>query len=210
MNTMTLSVIIPAYNEAERIEAVICGCVPFADEICVIDDGSADDTAAVARRAGATVIRQPHHGYIHALKTGLCCVNQDIVVTLDADGEHTTSDIPFLVAPILKGEADMVLGKRDCIPSVSERLIGFLVRLKTPVSDHGTGIRAIKRDLAQTLELKGKCTCGTLVLEALSKGAVITEVPITIQKIKKRRKRKWIHAFQIVYVLFQLIQLSID
>lgn len=204
-----ITAVLPAYNEHERISAVIAGVYPFVDEVLVVDDGSTDTTCAVAEKEGATVKTQPHQGYIAALKRGIRSAQGDIIVTLDADGEHNPCEIPYLVAPIVKGEADLVLGRRQCIPSVSERFIGRIVRLQIPVKDHGTGFRAMTKALAQRLELRGKCTCGVLVLEAASKGATITEVPITIRKIKKKRKRKWMHIIQVVYVLYESYLLKV-
>lgn len=198
-----LTVVIPAYNEAERIRGVITEARTFADEVLVIDDGSEDETVNVSQRAGAEVLTQKHQGYVHALKFGFQSARGNIIVTMDADGEHDPSDIPKMVAPILKGEADLVLGRRECIP-VSEQVIRYLVYVRTPVHDHGTGFRAMTKRLAQTLPLRGKCTCGTLVLEAVSRGARIKEIPIRIRAIKKKRKRRWIHIIQIVYVLFEI------
>ncbi len=198
-----LTVVIPAYNEAERIKGVISEVNLFADEVLVIDDGSEDETVNVSQKAGAEVLSQKHQGYVHALQYGLQFARGNIIVTMDADGEHDPSDIPKLVAPILKGEADLVLGSRECIP-VSEQVIRYLVRVCTPVHDHGTGFRAMTKELARTLPLRGKCTCGTLVLEAVSRGARIKEIPIEIREIKKKRKRRWIHMIQIIYVLFEI------
>jgi GT2 family glycosyltransferase len=202
-----ITAVIPAYNEYERISAVIAAVIPFVDEVLVVDDGSTDNTGTAAKKAGATVHFQGHQGYIAALKCGIQSARGDIIVTLDADGEHDPSDIPRLAALIVEGKADVVLGCRQCIP-LSERIIGSMVRLKIPVTDHGTGFRAMTKGLAQTLELRGKCTCGVLVLEAASKGATIAEVPITVQKIHKKRRRKWVHLIQVVYVLYQIIRMS--
>lgn len=196
--------LIPAYNEAERIHTVIAEALPFTDGVLVIDDGSTDETASVSAEAGATVLTQPHQGYISALKHGFQAAQGDIVVTFDADGEHDPSEIPKVVAPLTQGRADLVLGSRKHIPSVSERLLGKIVRMKVPVRDHGTGFRALTKDLAVALDLRGKCTCGVLVLEAASKGARITEVPITIRETRKKRKRRWMHVIQTFYILHLL------
>ena len=203
---MAVTVVIPAYNEAERITHVIKEVLPFADEVLVIDDGSHDETAALSLKAGATVFKNRHQGYIQALKHGFQSATNDIIVTMDADGEHDPSDIPRVVESIKQGEFDLVLGRRDCIPSVSERFIGYLVRIRINIGDHGTGFRAMTRELAVTLDLRGTCTCGTLVLEAFSEKARIREVPITIRKIHKKRKIKWNHILQILYVVVELIK----
>ena len=122
------------------------------------------------------------------IKTGFRNAHADIVVTLDADGEHNPGEIPLLITPLLSGKADLVLGKRKSIPRISERLISFLTRLKTGMSDSGTGFRALKKELALKLSLNGRCICGISVLEAYQLGARITEVPITLDSVEKRRK----------------------
>ena len=122
-------------------------------------------------------------------------------MTLDADGEHNPGDIPRLVGPILMGKADLVLGRRQEIPRISERFINSLTNLKVKVADSGTGFRALKKELTSRLGLKGRCTCGTLVLEANHHGARIDELPITIRYSPEKRSIAWGHFWQIFYVL---------
>ena len=200
------TVVIPAYNEAERIRGVIAETLPYADELLIIDDGSSDNTADVAEQAGARVIQQPNSGYIAAVKNGFAEANGDIVVTIDADGEHAPADIPKLVEPIAADQADMVLGARQDIARPSERLISFLTRLKANVRDTGTGMRAIRTNLARKLTLPGRCICGTSVLEPLSLGSRIRERPINLRSLDKPRKIAWEHAAQLVYVLMWMLK----
>lgn len=196
-----VTVVVPAYNEAGRIG-------PVVDEltgeyrVLVVDDGSTDETAAEAREAGATVVEQPaNRGYIAALKRGFREAETEIVVTYDADGEHRPEDIRRVAEPIETHDLDLVLGARSHIPRPSERLLNHLVRLKVPVSDSGTGLRALRRDLAVELELDTVCTCGTLVLEATAKGARIGEVSIETREIEKPRSIAWGHGRQLLHVL---------
>jgi hypothetical protein len=128
------------------------------------------------------------------------------VVTLDADGEHDPHEIPNLIRLLVNGQADLVLGKRSRIARPSERLINRLAGWKVPVSDTGTGFRAMSRDLALKLTFPGKCLCGTSVLEAHGLGARITEVPISVNVIDKPRKIAWGHFFQFFYLLRLLIK----
>lgn len=203
----SVSVVIPAKNEGKRIGWVIEEARKYADEIIVVDDHSTDGTEQVAEKLGAKVTsNNQKEGYIGAIKTGFEKATGDIIVTLDADGEHDPGDIPRLVKPILDGEADLVLGTRQKISRISERFINWLTNFKVKANDSGTGFRAMKRDLALNLDLNGKCTCGILVLEANHYGARIAEVPITLRPIPKERKIAWAHFWQIFYVLRWLVK----
>ena len=201
-----VSVIIPAYNEAQRIGPVIRDAFLYADEVLVVDDGSTDRTGEIALEQGARMLRLNHSGYLQALKSGFVQARGDIVVTLDADGEHDPHEIPNLIRLLVNGQTDLVLGKRSRIARPSERLINRLARWKVPVSDTGTGFRAMTRDLALKLTFPGKCLCGTSVLEAHGLGARITEVPISVNVIDKPRKIAWGHFFQFFYLLRLLIK----
>ena len=159
------------------------------DEIIVINDCSSDNTADVAKRLGARVLsNEANIGYIESIKRGFKHAQGEIIVTLDADGEHNPEEIPDLVKPLLENKADLVLGKREKIQRISERLLNWLTQFKVKVQDSGTGFKAIKKELALKLNLKGKCICGIFVLEAQSFGAQIAEVPIHINPVEKKRK----------------------
>jgi glycosyltransferase involved in cell wall biosynthesis len=201
-----ISVVIPARNEGSRIGAVIAEAQSYAGEVVVVDDCSSDDTGAVASGLGARVVaNELKAGYLGAIKTGFRRATGEIVVTLDADGEHDPRDIPRLVEPILAGDADLVLGRRPEIARFSERLINRLTNLRVRVADSGTGYRAVRTDLARTLELNAPCTCGILVLEAHSLGARTTEVPVSIRTTGKPRRIVWAHAGTIARVLLWLV-----
>ena len=199
---MTVSVIIPAYNEAARIGPVVRAALQHADEVLVVDDGSDDHTGQVAAQEGALVLRQTNAGYIAAIKRGFREAQGDVVVTMDADGEHRAGDIPRLVAPVLAGEADLVLGARPHIARPSERFLNWLTRLRVEaITDSGTGFRALRRALAVQLELEGRCICGVSVLEPVALGARVTEVPIELIDIDKPRRIAWYHLSQAYYLL---------
>lgn len=198
---MTISIIIPAHNEMTRIGQVVHDACRYAEEVIVVDDGSIDETAVEAKRAGARVVSQDHSGYIAAIKHGFREALEEIVVTMDADGEHRAEDILRLTKPILKGEADLVLGVRPHITRLSERFLNWLTNLKVKVSDSGTGFRALRRELALKLELRGKCVCGISVLEPAALGARIIEIPIELTEVDKPRRIAWFHVLQVWYVL---------
>jgi glycosyltransferase involved in cell wall biosynthesis len=207
LSTNVISVIIPAHNEERSIGEVIKQTRQFAGEVIVVDDYSTDNTKELCQRVGAKVVTNEHgKGYLGAIKTGFQRAGHEIIVTLDADGEHDPGHIPRLVEPILTGKADMVLGRRQEIPRISERFINSLTNLKVKVADSGTGFRALKKELASKLNLKGRCTCGILALEANHHGARIVEVPITVRYTPERRSIAWGHFRQIFYVLPWLIR----
>lgn len=201
-----VSVIIPAYNESARIGRVLREVTPFAHEVLVIDDGSRDNTGEIALTYGAQVIRKENSGYIKSIKTGFKEAKGDIVVTLDADGEHDPADIPRLIEPLLEDRADVVLGKRNYIPRPSERLLSWMTGLRIPVHDTGTGFRALTRNIAQKLSIPGKCICGTSVLEYYHLGARVVEVPVSLRVINKPRKIAWGHITQFFIILSLLHQ----
>ncbi|MFB0534342.1 MAG: glycosyltransferase family 2 protein [Anaerolineae bacterium] len=201
-----ISVVIPAYNEATRIGDVVRAALAVADEVIVVDDGSDDDTALVAEAAGAQAVRQANAGYIAAVKRGFRQAHGDVVVTMDADGEHRAEYIPCLVAPIMEGRADLVLGRRRRIARPSERFLNWLTRLQVrQVHDTGTGFRALRRELALKLHLRGRCICGVSVLEPVALGARVAEVPIELAHVQKPRRIAWFHLPQAWYVLGWLI-----
>src|SRR5947209_5836632 len=151
----TLSIIIPAYNEGDAIGAVIekVRAVRPQAEILVVDDGSNDNTSEAAAAAGAHVIRHPYNkGNGAAVKTGLRNAHGDVVLLLDADGQHPPEDIERVLAGI--GEYDLVVGARtrgsesarvrDFGNAVFNNLATYLSGRKIP--DLTSGFRAMKRD----------------------------------------------------------------
>lgn len=112
---MSVSVIIPALNEEETIADVVRG-VPTAtaNEVIVVDNGSADSTAAHAKEAGARVITEPRRGYGRACAAGMRALSSDcdIVVFLDGDGSDCPELMDHLVEPICEGKYDFVIGSR--------------------------------------------------------------------------------------------------
>jgi glycosyltransferase involved in cell wall biosynthesis len=115
-----VGVVIPARNEASRIGQVLAGIASRVEDLpvlsLVVDDGSSDGTDEVARAHGARVITHAINlGKGAAMKTGCAAglaAGCDVLVLMDADGQHRPSDLPAIVAPILSGQADLVLGRR--------------------------------------------------------------------------------------------------
>lgn len=153
------------------------------------------------------VIRyERNQGITKATQSGIQAAHGEIIVTMDADGQHKSSDIPKLTEPIVEGKADLTLGVRDEIPYGSEKMINQLTNLKVKCSDVGTGFRAMRADLAKQMKLHATCLCGTFLLEADKKRAKITEVPIEIkQRTHGERGIKTRHIKQFFYVLKDII-----
>jgi glycosyltransferase involved in cell wall biosynthesis len=108
-----VAVIIPALNEEAAIGGVVAAIPAWVDDIVVVDNGSTDATAAIARDRGARVIREPQRGYGAACLAGLAALTDpDIIVFMDGDGSDVPSEMALLVDPIIKNQADLVIGSR--------------------------------------------------------------------------------------------------
>lgn len=150
-----LSVIIPAYNEGASIARVlgrVAAQLPDA-ELIVVDDASRDDTAAIAERCGARVVRQPYNkGNGAAIKAGIRAASGEVLLMLDADGQHDPADLPRVLAPI--GPYDLVIAARSRGSNASRargfgnaalnRLGSYLTGMQ--IDDLTSGFRAMKRD----------------------------------------------------------------
>lgn len=163
-----ISVIIAALNEEAAIGKVI-DAVPrdLVDEIVVVDNGSTDRTAEVASAAGARVVNEAIRGYGRAFRAGLRSISPrcEIVVLLDGDGSDYPEMMDRLVAPIIEGEADFVIGSRtrgnresgsmNFHQVVAGYTIGFVLRILYGVHSTDMGpFRAIRRDTLERLGLR--------------------------------------------------------
>ncbi|MGD8965993.1 MAG: glycosyltransferase family 2 protein [Anaerolineae bacterium] len=189
---MSVSVVIPALDEEESIGQVLTA-IPRDEitEIIVVDGGSTDHTAAIAQAAGARVIHQPRRGYGRACALGVAAASGSVVLFLDADGADDPRQIPILLAPILAGEADLVLGSRlagkmapDAMPwhqrvgnRLAARLIHWLYGL--PLTDLSP-FRATGRESLLALGLE-EMTHGwptEMIVKAARGGWRIVEIPV--------------------------------
>jgi glycosyltransferase involved in cell wall biosynthesis len=191
-----VSVIIPAYNEAETIGAVVNGIrALYPDfEVIVIDDGSRDETSMVALAAGAKVYAHPYNiGNGAAVKSGIRLASGEILVIMDGDGQHDPSEIKNLLAFL--PEFDMVVGARTKNGQASiGRALGnrfynwFAAYVaKFPIEDLTSGFRAIKADLAKSFLYLLPNTYSyptTITLGVLRSGRSVKYVPIQAQTRK--------------------------
>lgn len=184
-----ISVVIPAYNEEKRIGGVLSQIPDFVDEVIVVDDGSTDRTSEVAESFGVGVIRlEQNQGKGRAMREGIKEATGDVVVFMDADGQHRPEEIEKLVTPIISGEADFVIGSRSIkargerplIRKVSNFLSTSLIRLKLGIEVHDTqsGFRAVRRDFLPDIESKRYEVETEMLIKAVKKGARVKEVPV--------------------------------
>ena len=203
---LSLTVVIPAFNEEKTIGEIVRRVKKYTDDVLVVDDGSGDKTVEEASKNSARVVSHGRNmGYIAALRTGFRHAEGDIIVVMDADGQHDPDDIPSLVKPILDGEADLVIGARESL-SFSEKILTKLTSVKVKTRDASSGFKAIRRSIAKRMRIRGKCICGTFILEAAKLGARITDVKIKCRRRRFGRSRiKRHHFIQFFLVLKELI-----
>jgi glycosyltransferase involved in cell wall biosynthesis len=206
MNAEKVSVIIPVYNEGKTIADLVAkvkSCHPDF-EIIVIDDGSSDNTADAAQKAGARVYSHPYNiGNGAAVKSGIRVAAGDIFVFLDGDGQHDPEDITELLRYF--PQYDMVVGARSMSDQASlGRALGNKAYnwfasyvAKFPIKDLTSGFRAVKSNIAKSFVYLLPNTYSypaTITLGALRGGMSVKYVPIKIRKRKTGKSNiKLIH-----------------
>lgn len=202
---MRIVVVIPALDEERSLPHVLADIPrPFVEEVVVVDNGSRDRTAEVARAAGATVVHEPRPGYGRACLAGLAALSKDppdIVVFLDADYSDRPADMTSLVEPILAGRAEMVigsrvLGKREpgaLAPQArwGNWLATWLMRLLYGVRFTDLGpFRAIRYETLLALNMKDQDYGWTAEMQAKAarRGVASTEVPVSYHRRMGRSK----------------------
>jgi glycosyltransferase involved in cell wall biosynthesis len=191
---MKIIAVIPCLNEEHFISDVVVKAIKHVDTVIVIDDGSKDATARLARDAGAEVVSHPFSqgagsatrtGFDSALKYGA-----DIVVTLDGDGQHDPREIPLVVKPVVDGKADLVIGSRF----LTEAQVFFYRKLgidaitflyntghRVKISDAQSGFRAYSRKAVECIDITypGFGFSIETLVQARKYGLTIYEVPVT-------------------------------
>ena len=194
---MKITVGIPAFNEEKNIASIIQKLNEFADTVIVCNDGSTDNTGKIAEKMGAVVITHEQNlgygGAIRSLFLKARELDSDLLVTLDSDGQHRTSDILPVVDPIITNQADVVIGSRflqdnqEDMPKyrkIGIKMITSLANssLEESVTDSQSGFRAYGKNILSeiTPSENGMGVSNEILMKVSKKNFKIIEVPIVV------------------------------
>lgn len=183
-----VDVVLPCLDEAAALPAVLAG-LPTGWRAIVVDNGSSDESAAVARGLGALVVSEPRRGYGAAVHAGLLAATAPLVATCDADGSLDLAELPGLAAPVLAGDADLVLGRRVPKPvsawpahaRLANAVLARLVRRACGLRLHDLGpMRVARRADLLALDLRDRRSGYPLelVLRAAGRAWRVRELPV--------------------------------
>ena len=194
---MKTTIGIPAYNEEKNIAKIIVHLKKMADQIIVCDDGSTDSTSEIAESLGVIVIKHPKNlGYGSAIRSIFLKsreINAEILVTIDADGQHKIEDVKKVTKPIVDGQADISIGSRfleegDNAPKYRKLGINIITKvtnssLSEKITDAQSGFRAYNNKVLQSLTPSdsGMGISTEILIKSSNLGLKIAEVPTEIQ-----------------------------
>lgn len=213
--------LIPAYNAAHLLQPVVEGALKVIADVVVVDDGSADGTSEVARKAGARVVRhEKNRGKGAALKTGFQYALEqgfDSVVTLDADGQHLPQEIPRFIDARRTSGADLIIGSRSRLFKGMKRRRRLANRFSaatiswssgSAVDDSQSGFRLYSKRLLQSVGMKsdGFAAESEIIVRAGRGGFHILMIPIDlgfIDGVQTSHYRAVKDTFRIAWVVFR-------
>ncbi|MFH1620577.1 MAG: glycosyltransferase family 2 protein [Patescibacteria group bacterium] len=220
---MRVIAVIPAFNEESRIKNTLQGVKNYVDDVIVVDDGSIDQTAITAENFGAVVIRHAlNRGQGAGLKTGTEAalrLGADLIVHVDADGQHDPEFIPGLLAPIKEDKAQIVFGSRfmgqapQNMPVLRRALLNlarlfnaFAMGIPRTVTDPQSGLRAMSREAAIKIDFKQDrmAHCSEILRLATRSGLPWVEVPVRVVYTEESlaKGQKSLDAAKIAWQLF--------
>lgn len=214
---LTISVVIPCYNEEEGIQQVIQAMPDYVDEVVVVDNNSTDRTSEIARGLGARVVFQPRKGYGAAYQAGLPAATSDIIATLDGDGTYPADEISLLVDVLEEQKLDFISGARfplrnqdamnftnkvgNLVLTVATALLWF-----RPLRDSQSGMWVFRRSVLPRLRLTsdGMPLSEEIKIEAIEKlGPRFAEVGIDYRpRIGEVKLQKWRDGWRNLSFLF--------
>lgn len=216
---LEVTAVIPAYNEHLAVGSIALQATKFVDRVIVVDDGSTDNTAEIAKLAGVELIKHNKNmGKGVALKSGFeAAKNSDIIVTLDADGQHKISDIPKLIKPIKEGKADIVNGSRYInggekntpkYRRLGQSVLDMVTNLnsKVKVTDSQSGFRAFSKKTLSAFRFNqtGYGIESEMLIDASNANFKIKEVEIEVRyDVDGSKENPIIHGFGVLLEIVQ-------
>jgi glycosyltransferase involved in cell wall biosynthesis len=222
-NRPKVIVAVPCLNEEQFIGDIVARARRYVDTVIVIDDGSTDNTSEAAQAAGAEVIRhERRQGAGAATRSAFETAkthDADVLITLDGDGQHNPDEIPQVLAPVLSGEADLVIGSRFLQSTQRTNIrryrrfgidiITWLYNLgsKKKVSDSQSCFRAYSRRLLESIKIaeNGFSFSVEVLIQARGKGFAIREVPVScIYHSQGSSLNPIVHGLGVAWGIFKL------
>jgi glycosyltransferase involved in cell wall biosynthesis len=219
---MRVSFLVPVFNEEATVGEVLdrIAALGLDAQTIVVDDGSTDRSAEIARRDGVEVIRQQHRGKGAAIRAAIPLVDGDIVVIQDADMEYDPAEVPVLIEPIQRGVADVVFGSRLVggrpqraylfWHKVGNTLLSLLtgVLYNTTLTDMETGYKAFRADVLRSLDLRedGFGIEPEITGEVCRRHLRVYELPISYfgRTVAEGKKITWRDGFKAIVVLVKV------
>ena len=207
---LELSIVMPCLNEEATVGLSVEDAIKFMEknsicgEVIVVDNGSSDDSAKIAKDHGAKVVTETRRGYGRALRTGFGQAAGRIVIMGDCDTTYDFLHMEEMYQLLTRDDTHMVIGNRyaggiekGAMPwshRIGVRFLSFCGRKKFGVNvyDFHCGIRGFKREALERLELKtdGMEFATELIAEAARKGLTIKEIPVPLKRCQAKRKSK--------------------
>lgn len=208
--SVDITIVMPCLNEAYTVGICVQEAFAFMEnnhipgEVLVVDNGSEDDSAAAAEKAGAKVIRQPQRGYGRAIRTGIANSRGSVIIIGDCDTTYDFLHLEEMYRMLSADEGDMVIGNRfaggmepGSMPWSHKWGVRFLswvgrATLHTDIYDFHCGLRGLTRSTAERLEFhtEGMEFATEMIAQAVRTGLSIAQTPVVLRKCSYQRKSK--------------------